>query len=318
MNLSRWLAVLGCLCLFAVVAQAQPTMCDFNPTNSKNTPFYDYPWSGSLIGVLPTKSQASGYFYRLELDGQGSTNNTIAFDQTNTNNITNVSVDFDFRMGRDSVTGGTGTPADGLSVVLLNTSITQNSQNGLTSAPGSPVTGDAGVAITEEAAADYSLGVGLDIYANAYTETTSNPINGGYLNASNNNIKITYNGIFNDLGTPSHGSGDLPNNHQLGVVYKYSLDVGSNGGGGYAMNFDKPDFDNSDWDHCKVIVDLVNQTASVIITPAASQNQPAFQIFNNFALQGIAPYPMRLEFGSRTGGATSNIDIANVLAVFTP
>ena len=274
----------------------QNTVCDFNAANAANTPFYDYPWSGSLIGVLPTKATASGYFYRLELDGQGSTNNTVAFDQTDTNNVTNVSVVFDYRLGRDSVTGGTGTPADGLSVTLLNTSITQTSQNGLTSSAGNPVTGDAGIAITEEAAAYYSLSVGLDIYANAYTETgpAACPVNGAYTNASNNNIKISFNGIFNNLGTPSNGSGDLPDNHQQGVVWKNSLDVGSNGGAGYTLNFDKPDFDNSDFDHFNMVVDLVNQVATVTITPAPSQNQPAFQIFSNYALPGISPYPMRV------------------------
>ena len=80
----------------------------------------------------------------------------------------------------------------------------------------------------------------------------------------------------------------------------------------------KSDFDNSDWDHFNMVVDLVNQIATVTITPAASQNQPAFAIFNNYPLPGITPYPMRVEFGSRTGGATSNIDIANVNVVYTP
>ena len=299
---------------------AQPTVCGFSPTSTTDTPYYDYPWSGSLIGPLPTKSTASGYFYRLELDNQGSTNNTLAFDQTDTNNVTNVTVDFDFRMGRDTLTSTTlaSHPADGLAIVLLNTSITQNSQNALTSSPGSPITGDAGVSITEEAAAIYSLGVGMDIYANAGTDValTANYVNGGYLNASDNNIKITFNGIFNDLGTAS--GGNEPDNHQLGTVYKPSLDVGSNGGAGYRLNFDKPNFDDSDWDHFNMVVDLVNQVATVTITPAASQSQPAFAIFNNYSLPGISPYPMRLEFGSRTGGATSNIDIANVNAVFTP
>jgi hypothetical protein len=148
---------------------------------------------------------------------------------------------------------------------LLNTSIPQNGQP----------TGDPGVALTEEAAADYSFGIGLDICANAYTEATANPINGGFLNASNNN------GVFNDLGTPSHGSGDLPNNHQSGCVYKVSQDIGSNGGGRFTLHrestFTTDQYDDlQDWDHLNLTLDLMAQTVTVTITPAPRPESSAF------------------------------------------
>jgi hypothetical protein len=262
--------------------------------------------------VLPSKGVASGHFYRLCQDGVGSTNNWFAFDQTDPNPATKVVADFDFRFGRAS-DGGTGTPADGIGFALLNTNVSQNGQ----------ATGDAGPSITEEASATYSVTLGLDIYANAYTETTSNPVTGGFLNASNNNIKIAYNGVFNDLGTPSHGSGDLPNNHQSGCVYKFSQDIGSNGGGTFTLTrdstFTKDKYDDmQDWDHCNLTLDLLAQTATVTITPAPSRNQAPFAIFSNLPMPCLSPYPMRVAFGARTGGATDNEDIANVNVVFTP
>src|SRR5207249_3206547 len=146
MNLARWLGVVGCLCLFAMAAQADPTVSGFSGA-ATDTPYLDNQFGAAPIGMpLPSKGQASGFFYRLGYDNMGSLNNTIAFDQTDANPATMVVVDFDFRIGKaaDSASA-TGTPADGMGFALLNTSVARNSFTAVTSAGGNPVISDAGV-----------------------------------------------------------------------------------------------------------------------------------------------------------------------------
>jgi hypothetical protein len=315
------------LCLAATSAQADPTICGFSGVGT-DTPYFDNQFGAAPIGMaMPTKGQPSGFFYRLGYDNMGSLNNTIAFDQTDVNPATMVVVDFDFRIGKASDSpSANSTPADGMGFALLNTNIARNSFTGVTSAGGNPVISDAGVPLTEEASeATYSVSVGLDTYANAYDERAvgSNPIGGAFLNASNNNIKIAFNGVFNDLGTPSHGSGTLGNNRQSGCVYKFSQDIGSNGGSTYQMSrvskFNTAQYnDMQPWDHFHMVLDLLGQTATVTITPSADLNLTPFSIFSAISMPCLSPYPMRAEFAARTGGAYSNEDIANVNIVFTP
>ena len=86
---------------------------------------------------------------------------------------------------------------------------------------------------------------------------------------------------------------------------------------------DMPDWpwsydDMQPWDHFHMVLDLVGQTATMTITPGSDANVAAFTIFNALPMPCLSPYPMRAEFGARTGGAYSNEDIANVNIVYTP
>src|SRR5262249_18663959 len=116
MRFSRWLGVVGCLCLFAIAAQADPTICTFSGAAS-DTP---YAASGNMTGFVfndgPPGPDAN--FYRLTFPGQGSTNNIITLDLTAPGPTAHVIGDFDFRIG-----GTVGTHADGLGVALIPTSV---------------------------------------------------------------------------------------------------------------------------------------------------------------------------------------------------
>src|SRR5262249_33674429 len=148
-------------------------------------------WSGAQPGlVMPTKGTPSGFFYRLAYDGVGSTVNTIAFDQTDPDPATSVTVDFDFRLGRP----GTGDhPADGMGFALLNTAV-KTDPNSATAAPLYDVTGP-GPQLNEDIAAQYSVGVGLNTFQNSFTE--GNTVNGGFNDASDNSMRIGFNGVIN-------------------------------------------------------------------------------------------------------------------------
>src|SRR5260370_9799038 len=98
MKLLRWLGVLGCLCLFALAAQADPTICTFSGSTA-DTPYTQYATQGNpgfvFMGGGPP---GNPNFYRLTFSGVGSTNAEIAFDLTAPGPTAHVIVDFDFRI----------------------------------------------------------------------------------------------------------------------------------------------------------------------------------------------------------------------------
>src|SRR5438874_2742957 len=78
-RLLTWLGVLGCLCLLAVPAQADPTIATFSGA-ATDTNYTEY---GNHTGYIVNDGPANAVnYYRLTTAGVGSTNNMIAFDST--------------------------------------------------------------------------------------------------------------------------------------------------------------------------------------------------------------------------------------------
>src|SRR5262249_48349099 len=146
----------------------------------------------------------------------------------------------------------------------------------------------------DEGIAEYSFGVGLDTFQNSYTE--GNNITGGFNDASDNSIRVTYNGVFMATGVATN----QPTGYQQGCTYRFDFDLGSAGGGTYRLHRDNID-DNADFDHFNMVLDLVGQTCTITITPATSRNLPAFTPINALKMPCLAPYPMRPAFAARTG-----------------
>jgi hypothetical protein len=164
MTLARGLVVLGCLCLFAVPAQAQPTVQDFSNPGVTGTNYTEY-GNGVISGaVMKDGPVEAPNYYRLTYSGIGNTNNMIAFDLTAPGPSSHIVVDFDFRIG------GSGNHADGIGFALLPTAVYGPTGNG----PG----------ITEEAAQaqDGSIGFGLDTFNNGLP-----------FDPDNNHVSLHYN-----------------------------------------------------------------------------------------------------------------------------
>jgi hypothetical protein len=299
MSLVRWLAVLGCLCLLAIPAQAQPTVSTFGGA-ATDTKYTEY-GTGTGLTMSGGPTGAANY-YRLTMAGVGSTNNIIAFDLSATGPTSHVVGDFDFRIG-----GMPGTHADGIGVVLIPTSVYQKTGNGPPS-------------ISEEGsnAFDGAIGFGLDTYNNGL------PFDVGNANLPNgtdaSEVSVNYQGatarsIFID------------------AVDLYSMSIG---GMTSAYNLHNDNFDDatSPFDHCHFTVDIGSSGAAVTVQitsnqfPASSSNPlanptttiPAGTTFTavSSTIPGVAPYEMRLGFGGRTGGANDTHDIANVNVTFSP
>jgi hypothetical protein len=196
-----------------------------------------------------------------------------------------------------------------LGFALLNTAV-RTDPNSTTASPLYDVTGP-GAALNEDIAVQYSFAVGLDTFQNSFTEFTQP--GGGLNDASDNEIKVGFNGVFNPTGVATN----QPTGYQAACTYKFDFDLGSANGGTYRLHRDNID-DDADFDHFHMVLDLLGQTCTITITPAPSRNLPPFSPINNFAMPCLSPYPMRAAFGARTGGATDNHDIANVNIVFTP
>jgi hypothetical protein len=295
MSFCRWLGVLGCLCLLAIPAQAQPTLQNFgvyppNPTSPTSTSYTEYADGGSpgyqVVGGPPGGANAT--FYRLTTSGIGSTNANIAFDQTDPNNVTEATIDVDFSIGG---TVGANNYADGLGVALIPVSAYGTTGNG--------------PSITEEGdnAQDGAISFGLDIYNN-----------GAPYDPDGNHLSVHY---------------ADPNTE---LVYAVSLTPFN-----YQLH---QDVQSPLFDHATFTVNIQptgGATVSVTITSNQTGNTgdaggqeggppngttipvgTSFQPVTNFFIPNVMPYQMRLGFGARTGGASDNIDITNVVANFTP
>jgi hypothetical protein len=155
MALSRWLLALGCLCLLAMPALAQSTVQDFSNPGVKGTNYAEY---GTGTGSVQSGGPAGATnYYRLTQTGVGSTNNIIAFDLTSPGKSSHVVGSFDFRIG-----GTLGCHADGIGLVLIDTSNFGTTGNG--------------PSIAEEGSTNRGggLGIGLDDYNNGNPyDTTS-------------------------------------------------------------------------------------------------------------------------------------------------
>src|SRR5690349_10624188 len=99
MSLLRCLGALSCLCLLAIPVQAQQTATTFSgkPTD---TNFTYYSTQAALDGMVMNDGPPNAVnYFRLTYSGVGSTNNEIAFDQTDQNHVQHLEADFDFRLG---------------------------------------------------------------------------------------------------------------------------------------------------------------------------------------------------------------------------
>jgi hypothetical protein len=231
-------------------------------------------------------------YYRLTMAGVLSTVNEIAFDTTQAGGPkTNVTVDFDFRIGGHADNGDPTTHADGIGFVLMNTAMYGTAGQ----PPGQ---------ITEEAQGngvqDGSIGIGLDTWNNGFAGTED---------PDNNHISFRYNDMVNG------GNGVMPSGATAYVFlanslypFKYQLHQGEPGD---AVS----PFDNtkSPFEHFNMTVDFgpTGATVTITITPAAGRGA-AFSPVSGLLLSGVQPYEMRAAFGARTGGSTDNHDIANV------
>ncbi len=138
------------------VAGAANTFQDFDNPGTNYTLFRHY---GSQDATVQSGGPSAN-FLRLNYPGVGGNLNTVAFDRTQVGAAVKIIADFDFRMYA-------GSRADGFGFVLLNTT-------------NYGISGASSVAISEEANATNSLGIGFDIYNNGE--------NGG-----NNHLSVHYN-----------------------------------------------------------------------------------------------------------------------------
>jgi Legume lectin domain len=289
-SLLRWLGTLACLCFVALPVQAQPTVSTFSgaPTDTNYT---YYSTQQALDGMVMNDgpAHATNYF-RLTYAGVGSTNNEIAFDQTDTHHVTNLEADFDFRIGG---TAGAGNYADGLGFALLPFSVYGATGNGLNGA--SPLPG-----ITEEGdgAGDGAISFGLDTFNNGFP---SDP--------DNNHVSVHYNSATTAF---NYAVSLTPFNYQL---HQDNLDDTATA------------FDHF---HLSLSIDPNSGAATVTVTITSNQvgntgengttlaPGTSFTPIKGLVIPGVGVYPMRVAFGARTGGANDNTDIANVNFVFTP
>jgi hypothetical protein len=282
MSLVRWLGILGYLCMFAMSAQAQPTVCTFSGA-ATDTKYTEY-GNGAPASVMNDGPTGAANYYRLTTAGVGNTLNMIAFDLTAPGPTAHVVGDFDFRIG-----GKPGTHADGMGVALLPTSVWGTTGNG--------------PSITEEGSSspDGSLGFGLDTYNNAPFDV-GNPALPNGLDADE--ISVNF---YNAAGPRS--------------IFIYGVDLYSLTNNGYNLHQDVVDDAGTPFDHCHFTVDIGGGGAMVSITITShQQDSTGGQPFTALTalVPGVAPYEMRVGFGGRTGGANDGHDIANVNIAFSP
>jgi hypothetical protein len=292
MRFLGWLGVLGCVCLLAIPAQADPTVGTFSGA-ATDTPYTE---SGNGTGYVVNDGPPNAVnYYRLTTAGVGSTNNRIAFDSTQPGGPkTSVTVDFDYRIGGHADNGDPTTHADGLGFALLNTD-----KYG---------TAGPGPGLTEEAqgnnANDGSIGVGLDTWDNDFSGT-SDP--------DNNHISLRY----SDMSYP--GGGTVPSPATCYVLianslYPFNYQLHQGEPGDAVSPFDDT---KSPFEHFNMTINFgpTGATVTITITPGAGRGA-AFSPISGLLLSGVKPYEMRAAFGARTGGSTDNHDIANVNIVY--
>lgn len=278
----RWLGAMGCLFLWSVLAQADPTTQNFD---GGGTPYALTGFGGDPAD--DTQAGPSGKCCRLT-QATNSGLNTIAFDRTQVGPVSHVFADFDFRIG-DS-TDGRSHGADGIGFILLNTNAAYNGNGdtyGTTSGgPGDPQ-------ITEEAEAFQSLGIGFDTWHN-------NPP----FDPNDNHISIFY------TDAPTRDISESAGN----VLFLQAQSL--SGFGNYHLHrATLPD--TAPFDHANIIVDAVPGGANVTVTITPSGGT-AFSALSNVFVPGFVPYEMRVAFGARTGGENENHDIDNISVTFSP
>jgi hypothetical protein len=294
-----------------VAAQAQPTVQDFkvypppNPSTPTSTYYSEYATQGlpgaQMVGGPPGGANAT--YYRLTVSGTGSTQANIAFDQTDPNVITAVSVDFDFSIGG---TVGAGAYADGMGFGLIN-AVTYGATG-----PPTDVNGNMpGILAEGSTLRDGTITIGMDTYDNGFHD------DGADLN--NNSMGVI-------VGGPT-------------FFFKYNADMGQFG---YQSHQDTQS-DAFDHLHADITIDPAGAGVTFYVRVTSNQvgntgdppgNDPSpanrggpgttivpgssFTPINGLLVPGVLPYQMRAAFGARTGGATDNHDITNVNIVFTP
>lgn len=159
---ARWLGVVGCLLVFTVAGQADPTVQTFDGGGTPYTLTY---FSGTPSD--DTQAGPSGKCCRI-VPSDNSSLSTISFDRTQVGPVGHVVVDFDFRIGGS--TDGRTHGADGIGFVLLNTAVYD-------------ITGD-GPQITEDAVARQSFGVGFDTWHNEFVSGGADP--------NDNHVSVAY------------------------------------------------------------------------------------------------------------------------------
>jgi Bacterial lectin len=276
---SRWLGAMGCLFVWSVMAQADPTIQTFD---GGGTPYTLTGFGGDPAD--DTQAGPSGKCCRLT-QATNSGLNTIAFDRTQVGPVSHVLADFDFRIG-DS-TDGRSHGADGIGFILLNTQAAKNGAGDVYD-----ITGD-GPQITEEAEAFQSLGIGFDTWHNNPPfDPNDNHVSVWYTDAPTRDISESAGNILFLQAQSLYGFG----NYKL---HRATLP------------------DNAPFDHASITVDAVSGGANVTvtITPAGGS---AFSPISNVFIPGFVPYEMRVAFGARTGGENENHDIDNVNVTFSP
>ncbi len=284
MALSRWLLALGCLCLLAMPAQAQSTVQDFSNPGVKGTNYAEY---GTGTGSVQSGGPAgASNYYRLTQSGVGSTNNIIAFDLTSPGKASHVVGSFDFRIG-----GTLGCHADGIGLVLIDTSNFGTTGNG--------------PSIAEEGSTNRGggLGIGLDDYNNGNPYDTTS------------------------IGLPNSTDGDEVSVNLLNIGpprfdFVYAVDLYTLTNSGYNMHQDFLDDGTTPFDHCDFTVDIDpngGAAVSVYIT-SSQQDSTSGQRFKalSVVVPALLPYEMRVGFAGRTGGCDDTHDIANVNISFAP
>jgi hypothetical protein len=290
-SLLRWLGVLGCLCLLAIPAQADPTVCTFSGAATE-TSYTEY-GNGTGFVVSGGPPNAANY-YRLTTAGVGNTSNKIAFDTTQTGGPkSSVTVDFDYRIGGHADNGNPSGHADGIGFCLLNTDMYGTAGNGPN--------------ISEEAqgnaSQDGTIGVGLDTWNNSF----------GSFDPDNNHISFRF------LDMTNGGNGVIPSGASSYIVlansfYPFNYQLHQGEPGDAVSPFDDT---KSPFEHFNMTINFgpTGATVTITITPAAGRGS-AFSPINGLLLSGVQPYEMRAAFGARTGGSSDNHDIANVNIVY--
>jgi hypothetical protein len=289
MNRARWLAVLGCLCLIAIPAQAQSTVSTFGGA-ATDTAYTYYTTQAALDGMVMNDGPASAVnYFRLTYAGVGSTNNEIAFDQSFPDHVAHVTADFDFRLGG---TPGAGSYADGMGFALLPVGVygaTGNGLNGTTALPG----------ITEEgdSARDGAISIGLDTYDNgaAAEDPDANHISLHYhSSAIDYNVAVS----LTPFGYQLHQD-NLDDTATAFDHLHMTVDIGSSGGATVSVSITSNQVGNT------------GENGTTI--PAGTSITP----ISGFVIPGVQIYAMRAAFGARTGGANDNADVANVNIAYT-